>query len=78
MPGTLSQIKMFAAQTNRQSRLVNHFLTISPPYAPRGTAPGGAPSNEGPAMKGILLAVATIVLGTLAYITLGIALASVS
>jgi hypothetical protein len=29
-------------------------------------------------MKGILLAVATIGLGTLAYITLGIALASVS
>jgi hypothetical protein len=29
-------------------------------------------------MKGIVLAVATIVLGTMAYITLGIALASVS
>jgi hypothetical protein len=29
-------------------------------------------------MKGILLATATIVLGTLAYITIGIALASVS
>ena len=28
-------------------------------------------------MKGILLAIATIVLGTLAYITLGIALASI-
>lgn len=29
-------------------------------------------------MKGILIAVTTVVLGTLAYITLGIALASVS
>jgi hypothetical protein len=29
-------------------------------------------------MKGILFATATVVLGTLAYITLGIALASVS
>jgi hypothetical protein len=29
-------------------------------------------------MKGILIAVSTVVLGTLAYITIGIALASVS
>ena len=29
-------------------------------------------------MKGILIAVTTVVLGTLAYITIGIALASVS
>ena len=57
---------------------MNHFLTISPPYAPRGKAPTKAPGNEGPTMKGILLAVATIGLGTLVYITLGIALASVS
>jgi hypothetical protein len=34
--------------------------------------------DEGRQMKGILIAVTTVVLGTLAYITLGIALASVS
>jgi hypothetical protein len=34
------------------------------------------PSRDG-LMKGIMLAVGTIVLGTLAYITIGIALASV-
>ena len=42
-----------------------------------GRCPDRAPGNEGPTMKGIL-AVATIGLGTLVYITLGIALASVS
>jgi hypothetical protein len=42
-----------------------------------GRRPDRAPGNEGPTMKGILLA-ASIGLGTLAYITLGIALASVS
>lgn len=35
-------------------------------------------ADEGRQMKGILIAVTTVVLGTLAYITLGIALASVS
>jgi hypothetical protein len=57
---------------------VNHFLTISPPYAPRGKAPQRASHKKGSTMKGILLAAATVGLGTLAYITLGIALASVS
>jgi hypothetical protein len=42
--------------------------------------PGTPPKriDEGRAMKGIVIAVSAVLLGTLAYITIGMALASVS
>ena len=45
---------------------------------PSGAVALRAPISGGWEMKGIVFAVATIVLGTLVYITIGIALASVS
>ena len=78
MPGTLSPVTLFIGQINHQSAFGESFVNHFPAICAAGEgAHKRAPSNEGPTMKGILLAVATIGLGTLVYITLGIALASV-
>jgi hypothetical protein len=65
------------AQIIHKGDFVNHSLTISAANIAAGADAVWRLKRGVEEMKGILLAVAAVGLGTMAYITIGIALASV-
>jgi len=68
MPGTFTAARLLT----RQDGLLNHLLTI---FAT--TIPAAATMNGAGAMKGITIGIVATLLGTMAYVLVAVALASV-